>query len=30
MLQLKKENNQSLRLSPIFLTGFTYCRTVAC
>jgi len=30
ILQLQKENNWSLRLSPIFFTGFTYSRTVAC
>jgi len=30
MLQLEKENTWSLRLSPIFFTGFTYSRTVAC
>jgi len=30
MLQLEKENNSSLRLSPIFFTVFTYSRTVAC
>jgi len=30
MLQLEKEINWSLRLSPIFSTGFTYSRTVAC
>jgi len=29
MLQLEKENNWSLRLIPIFFTGFTYSRTVA-
>jgi len=30
MLQLEKENKWSLRLSPIFFTGFTYSRIVAC
>jgi len=30
MLLLEKENNWSLRLSPIFFTGFTCSRTVAC
>jgi len=30
MLQLEKENNWSLRLSPVFFTGFAYSRTVAC
>ena len=30
MLQLEKQNNGSLRLSPIFFTDFTYSRTAAC
>ena len=28
--QLEKENHWSLRLSPIFFTGFTYSRSVVC
>jgi len=30
MLELEKEKNWSLRLNPIFVTGCTYSRTVAC